>query len=311
VDPLGQSSEDAPAALRALEDRIRSHPVTRLHMELGAFYTSIVHVFRVNGSELDQLLGLPEQDVPLAIELIQNVRPSTAREGYAGHVTRSLHNYLASSFSLVDHSRRLRDRTVASVSEEFGQRVKAARADHQVMSFMQGLRNFLLHRNLPSLSAEWSVDNVNTPEQRETYRTYIAVDDLSEWGGWNAADRAFLREHTAKGLNLRPLVAEHSAILLELNTWLHDAVMRRIDLAEVNDLVTQRNAVLMGVDYETARQHTLRRDAVLGLDPQPSDEVGGVDLQSGSDLADIDESDVPLAPLDAPDVGAIQSDDES
>jgi hypothetical protein len=103
-------------------------------------------VFLGNESELRLLLArTSEMDVALELWTIQN-RP--AFEAFLGEVDRLLHNYLAAVGSLRDQTRRLWNKYLPD-DEAYAERVGATFAESRFCLFVQNLRNYTLHSNLP------------------------------------------------------------------------------------------------------------------------------------------------------------------
>jgi hypothetical protein len=245
--------EPTPAEqLREAERRIFEHPGYKQYSALRAFELNITGVFAPNWRQLLRLLDAAATNEVLAMELVQNVREPVIRDRFHAEATRCLHNYLASTTSLVDHARRLmRDRRDA-IAEEFGSK-KATLLLHLEVPFMVDLRNFTLHRTLPFFAHSLAFTNVNTPQQAMKSEVELRVAQLLEWDGWSPAALNYLSRQ-GEAIILRPVVRMHGQLVSDLNTWLHNALSKAIEgtLHEVNKLVIARNAVLTGGDFDAA-----------------------------------------------------------
>jgi hypothetical protein len=243
------------ARLDALQHSIHTHPGYQRRRELDAFATSIVHVFRGNFRAVLGLLRLASTEPDLAIELVQNVRKPVVRDAFMGELTRALHNYLASAHSVVDHARRLMRQADPDFAAQWKARVEEALREHPVVHFIGGLRNYSLHRKLPFFGSTFSMQTPNSPEASFRSEIEMSVEQLLEWDRWPAPAKDFLLEHAPR-FAVRPLIEEHGPVVYELNVWLHERLMEQnVDaVAEVNEMVVEFNATLMGTDFETARQ---------------------------------------------------------
>jgi len=241
-------------ALRAAERRIAEHPAARKYAACTSLRLTIEAVFVPNWVELLTLFRRAASDENLAIELVQNVRASSIRDQFHAVITRSLHNYLASATTLVDHVRRLMRNRTGAIAEEFSRR-KAEVIKNPEIPFMQDLRNFTLHRTLPFLGHRVSFTQLNTPEQKMESEVELGTAALLEWNVWSAASRQFLNSQS-DAVAIRAVVKRHGRLLIDLNVWLCNELMRSIDLEEVNRLIVERNAIVMGVDFETAQRLT-------------------------------------------------------
>jgi hypothetical protein len=208
---------------------------------------------------LRELLTLLEQaatDEQLAIELVQNVRPPIVRERFQALVTQRLHNYLASTTSLVDHVRRVMRGRSDPLAEEYERR-KAALRQHPEVDFMVGLRNFTLHRALPLVGHMLSIQNVNTPGQSMASEVQLSVAELLDWKGWSMGSRTYVKGQ-GDGVVLRAVVRLHGELIASFNVWLHTQLVTENagGIEELNRLVVARNAELIGGDVELAKRVT-------------------------------------------------------
>jgi hypothetical protein len=104
-------------------------------------------------------------------------------EEFVGEVRRFLHNYLASVKSLVDHSRRIvRDLCGQTAFwSQYQERVQATFMG-PVPRFVQDLRNYTLHRDVPISGASIRY------EHGKLYGLLkLDVQSLRQWGSWSAA----------------------------------------------------------------------------------------------------------------------------
>jgi hypothetical protein len=90
-----------------------------------------------------------------------------------------------------------------------------------------------------------------------TSEIQLSVQQLAAWDGWSAPARRFV-ESQGQVLVLRPVIAIHAELTVELNLWLYDqlAAANEPALSEVNRLVVERNAILGGMDLEEATRVT-------------------------------------------------------
>jgi hypothetical protein len=242
--------------LQAIEGRIARHPGYLNYAQASALLATIKHVVEPNWRELLAALDAPNANPMLALELVQNVRKPVVRDKFRATLDQKLHNYLAGAFTLVDHVRRI----VESRNDEPVEKMLAAKpallANPEV-SFMQDLRNFTLHRTLPVTSSRV---NVTAPNQAEmTMESFIelSIPSLLEWKKWTSTSKAFLAAQ-GDAVNLRPVVAKHGELILTFNTVFFNDLeaANATHLDGLNELVTERNALLAGIPIEDARRVT-------------------------------------------------------
>jgi hypothetical protein len=192
-------------AYEEAQRRLHEHPGYIEYLRIQAFSTTLLHVFSPNWRELMSLLNAVSTDVDLALRMAQDLGGPVAAE-----VTRRLHNYVTSAMTLVDHCRRLlADRSGRIVSEY--ERRKVAILGEPEIPFIQGLRNFSLHRSLPLLGYTLSV----TRDSVERSEVQLSVPDLLEGDRWSAGTRQFIATHGER-LALRPVMRKHHDLVFSI-----------------------------------------------------------------------------------------------
>lgn len=228
------------------------------HFEIEAFGRSITGVFWPNYLELKALLDQASSDLRLAIELSQNVHEDSVRVSFVGAVSQRLHNYLASTMSLVDHARRLMRDQPETFNTMWSARV-ARLQTHGEVPFMMSLRVYAQHRALPPVSHYFSMTSAPSTGSNWTCEIELGTAELLKWDGWKADARAFLMAQ-GDAVNLRTVTATHSALVYEANVWLHDELVRRNvgPLAEANQLKTEMVAAQFGISVADASAYLKR-----------------------------------------------------
>lgn len=145
-----EDDESIQSRLDDVQSRLSEHPGYREYLACEDLRRTINAVFVLNVRTPLAVLTRPTKDQALAVELFQNVRRPDIREGYEAAVTNTLHNYVAGSATLVDHTRRLMDGRTGAIAEEFERRKTHVANDPKVL-FVKNLRNFVLHRAHPFL----------------------------------------------------------------------------------------------------------------------------------------------------------------
>ena len=252
VDP--RSDEEFSTALEAAQQRIIEHRGYVEKQHCDGIARTIYAVLVPNRDELLALLDQAASDADLAVELIQNVRRPVVRTRFEGAVMRGLHNYVTSAMTLVEHTRRVMRGRSGPTAEEFERRKQEVVANPEV-PFIQGLRNYVLHHSLPFVGHQ--VQLQAQPNVIATSEIRLSVRELAQWDGWSGSTMSFIESHD-EALTLRPVIRRHSELVIELNVWLYGqlADANADALAEVNQLVVQRNAILGGLGPDEARRVT-------------------------------------------------------
>lgn len=249
-----------PARIAA-EARLAAHPGYRGFQDQLAFMTTLDGVFWPNYRSLKSLLDQAATDRGLGIELIQNVYDDAVARQFNAEASRRLHNYVAATMSLVEHSRRLmRDRD-DDVSRAWDER-RADLLTNGEVPFMIDLRVFIQHRALPVLAHSLHIGNPNSADETWESEVELGRERLLKWDGWKAAARQFLTAQD-EAIKLRSLVATHADVVYQANAWLLRLLLddNRVALADANRLVIERNQAMLGCTYEDAEAFTLKMSA--------------------------------------------------
>ena len=133
--------------LQLQDELLAMHEYKRLAV-IQQFHISL-HIFDGNAKELCQLLDAGR--TPPSIFQV---------EAYQREVARSLHNFMAGAFSLVDHARRLYgegseyDTRFADYQTEVDNRF----TKNPLHRFLQGLRNYCIHRNFIPITTKMYIN---------------------------------------------------------------------------------------------------------------------------------------------------------
>lgn len=255
--------------LREVQSRLYSHPGYLEHRRLEAFEQSLNSVFLGNLAELVRLLEYAT-DPSVGMELAIGANPKRQRE-FNAQVAQRLHNYVAATSALVDHSRRLMHERPKSLTAEVSSKKKVLVA-HPEVPFVKDLRNYMQHRSLPPVLHRTAMYGLNTATPRSESEVTLSAVDLLTWDRWSAASKAFLRAHDGI-FALRPVVHTHGYELFQFNSWLLELLIEenRSDLAAANELIVERNAVLNRVNLPEARRLTEEWTRHQYPDAEPED----------------------------------------
>jgi hypothetical protein len=248
------SEDEYAAALDAAQQRIIDHPGYREKQLCDGLARTVYAVVVPNRDNLLALLDRAASDANLAVELFQNVRRPVVRTRFEGAVMRALHNYVASASALVEHTRRIMRERSGPIVDEF-ERKKRDVIAHPEVPFIHNLRNYVLHHSLPFIGHEVRLQP--QPGVLATSEIQLSVRQLTAWDGWSTPARRFV-ESQGEVLVLRPVIAIHAELTVELNLWLYEQLVAANEpaLSEVNRLVVERNAILGGTDLEEATRVT-------------------------------------------------------
>jgi hypothetical protein len=257
------SDQEIPENALAANEAIITQPGFIAFNEQTAFQSTIKDVVEPNWRELLAFMDAPGADPMLALELIQNVRPPAIRNQYKAVLNQRLHNYIASAFTLRDHSYTILHNGTSPVAADHKQRVAEMMKDLR-MPFVQDLRNYMLHDYLPIVAHRVEVTNLNQPNMGMTAEHILSVPELRKSDAWSEKSQEFLAT-CGDTIDLRPLIHDHGAKVLKCNTELLNDLIRANEehLRALDPLVVRANMALTGLSHQAAeeltRQITLQR----------------------------------------------------
>lgn len=227
--------------LREHMDRIENAPEQKIIREIDSIKWSF-KIFSGNYSELIKPLKMLE-DSPEAIKL-WDVKKKKELYRVFEELGRLLFNYLAAAFMLIDHTRRYIDKMYKDVKysefkREYEKEVKERFANNDNHQLAQGLRNYILHRNLPTVGSEI----IYTPESglNKTFR--IPTESLLEWDGWSPLARKKI-QNIGKSFQISKFVEEYYHQVEAFHKWLwgRQIDIHKVDVERLNRLKEEARA---------------------------------------------------------------------
>lgn len=228
---------------------INNHPGMIAHNLWDNFELVFRSIYKVNRVHLRAWVKEPGQNDELSTELFQNVRPPIVRDRYLRELARLIHNYAASSATLIDHSRQLMSNYRKSDFEQAFQERKTLITQMPEHHFLKDFRNYVLHYSLPPIDYTIGLrDN-----DHNTFELKFNTPSLLEWENWSEKSRTFITTHE-NALVFLPIIEAHGAAMDELHTWMlaQFETLHRSDVQVANELIHKRNAVLAGKDENDA-----------------------------------------------------------
>lgn len=138
-----------------------------------------------------------------------------------GEVGRLLHNFVAASFSLVDHARRFYRRNYKDDGRfsDYETEVKARFAEDPLCQFVQGLRNYFTHKEIPDVSSSMSIK----PGEDIDNTMFLNKAELGDFD-WSARAREYL-DAAPDQINLLDIASGYAEKVASFYNW----VFARLD----------------------------------------------------------------------------------
>lgn len=235
-------SSTAADLLRRITESAGSGYLNRAHQR-----TFSLNVFQMNALELmeaAQRVKDPDQGMALMMEKNREAGLQAHRE-----LNRHVHNFVSSALTLVEHTRVFMRKHYAETDllATYEKQVVATFAQSPVAQYVQGLRNYMLHRGLPNSSMFMKFtsnpgagDGSGTAETGVHYETASLLD----WKDWKPVARTYL-EQAGEQLDVHEFAQDYLTLVNQFHSWL-DATLaehHRSDLQELGQLQAQLQAI--------------------------------------------------------------------
>jgi hypothetical protein len=232
----------AAELLRRITSSPGAHYVNRRHQRSFS-----LNVFQMNALELMEAarrMRDPDQGGSFMMEKNREAGTQAHRE-----LNRHLHNFTASAFTLVEHTRNfMRKHYVdAEPFAAYEARITSDFAKSPVAQFVQGLRNYILHRGMPNSKMHMKFTSAfDGPPGSGEMETGVRIETASllEWDGWKGPAKAYLAK-AGEELDVHQFTQEYLDLATELHAWLDQTLKdyHEADLIELAELQRQFNLV--------------------------------------------------------------------
>ncbi len=171
------------------------------------------HIFKGNYEELRRVLE-KYHDPSFAIPL-WDMKNRPMLDLFQKEIVRMLHNYVASEKTLIEHTRKFvrAHYSGMELEREYEAKVKEI-FSNPFCTFIEDLRDFILHNGLPLTSASFHFEKDKPLE----FQIKLEVASLRSWGGWDAKAKKFL-ETLGKDVVLDDLVNRYGSLVTGFYEW--------------------------------------------------------------------------------------------
>lgn len=160
-------------------------------------------------------------------------------------VARRVHNFVAASLMLVEHTRIFMREQYADTPflDRYQAKVNGEFADNPLVRFVQDLRNFMLHKGLPDSEMFLDFQPNSALPGSGTLTTGIRIRSahLSIWSGWSDQARAFIGG-SGEFLEIRSFVEAYTDKIQLFHDWLQDE-LDRFHQADLDKLRTLQGSL--------------------------------------------------------------------
>lgn len=208
------------AHMEELRNQIHTHSawlVQGVWRNLNRTFNSI---FALNYMGLIGIWDAPNASDELQMELIQNVHEPVVREAYEDECIKSFHNYMSGTFTLIGHSQRfIKEYVDTDFFLEYEKRRLSLleETDHE---FLQGLRNYILHFDIPPIGYNIQLRVGVNSELAEPFTPMLGKSSLLSYSKWTSKAKAFIINYEDQSLAIRPIVERHADRIKVFYDWI-------------------------------------------------------------------------------------------
>jgi len=262
----------------ALFEAIRSAP--------GAAYIDRSHsrsfslnIFQRNAQELieaTQNVRDPDQGLQLMAVANREAGQQAHRE-----INRLVHNFVAGSMSLIEHTRQFIREHYADtcLKGAYEDRVKADFASEPVAKFVQDLRNYMVHKGLPSSQMFLAFERIaDGPGGELTTGVRYETRVLLEWDGWTAPAKAYI-EAAGEHIDIHVFAESYLEKVLQFHAWL-DTELQQYHAADVAQLQSMQEDFARLSGQSSAPEPSSAPTGAQSSAPEPSSAPTGAESAS-------------------------------
>lgn len=136
------------------------------------------------------------------------------RDAGGKEIQRTLHNFLMSSSTLIDHTRNM-SRKLPEISKTYESKVQEMFANSNLSFFIKDLRNYIAHYAIPL-----TMTKLELSETTECFVGCLVMDKqyLLQWRGWSIFGKNFLEEWEGN-IELFTVLVRYYNIVAEFHNW--------------------------------------------------------------------------------------------
>jgi hypothetical protein len=185
------------------------------------------YIFKANYDELAESIWQIKLPINLPLWGDDSVKEM---DQFLNEVTRQLHNFVAAAKSLVDHTRIVAREMYKGTEllNEIESEIAYRFVQNPLVHFVHKLRDYILHRNLPLVSAKLtSVLNASL---------LINIKELRDWNGWNEPSRKFIKSSNDEE-KIEGIVNAYFDAIFAFHDWFHK---RQLEFHKENFMEAER-----------------------------------------------------------------------
>lgn len=194
-------------------------------------------IFTYNYNSLCYSVDRFEQDIELCFSI-----NSSKRDEVTFVILRSLHNYLASAFTLVNHTRKLKQKLNNEKVNVFYDKELEKLKSTEVVAFVKDFRNYIQHRSLPICSRSLHFETIEGTSQCSLdHKILLNREELLKWrkgskSKWTSKSKKYLNRFDSN-INIKLFCKEYYDTVINFDKVFFEMLLKEYetDIKELKD----------------------------------------------------------------------------
>lgn len=216
-----------------LMDELRNSTEQKTVDKIRHFSISL-EIFVSNFNELKLHLEI-HNNPQISLELMSQTNRELLHQ-YQKEITRLLHNYIASTLSLIDHTRKHHTELYGhnNLFPDYQEKIDTHFKFHPLSNFIKDFRQYIQHVSMPSLSSRLHWQR-GAPDFEISIR--ISVESLKKFSNWSSKSKEFIKS-LDEDFDLLEVIIEHESHVKEFYEWFinKQQIIHKSDYEKVNQI---------------------------------------------------------------------------
>lgn len=226
-----------------------------------------LRIFRMNFDEWERTIE--ERRPANPIEALRMMSDSRWVEEYLVELTRTFHNFVASTLSLLDHTRVFYKELYEpnNLLPDYQAQINSRFANDGRAEFIKGMRQFFQHKRLPLVNVQLGVHFDSRQDAQTKWGVPINKTELLTFKRWNATARRFI-EQQGHNLDLQEVARRYRENVDAFHEWFtaQQQAVHAADFAAADEVARRLNGLSdppAAVDaLEVEEQHGFSDDEI-------------------------------------------------
>jgi hypothetical protein len=196
-----------------IQDELIQMPEWQMMNKIESLQLSF-RIFSINAKQLINHISITEDPNEMHLSALENRHHL---HEYQYELSRLLHNFTSSAFSLVDHTRRFYNKFYREkkIFPDYQNQIETVMSKNKYTQFFQGLRNFIIHKKIPNIGNNWAW-NRDSGFQNSVF---LNSAELLDFDDWKPEALTWIRGAEEGQIDLGNITRIYTDCITEFNGW--------------------------------------------------------------------------------------------